>query len=65
MVIGFLQRRCLMDGNFEFAWDVLQVLLVIGFMLGVIAAVVGGAFKIGSQFAWVVVVIAAIVWFMS
>ena len=54
-----------MDGNFEFAWDVLQVLQVIGFMLGVIAAVVGGAFKIGSQFAWVVVVIAAIVWFMS
>ncbi len=54
-----------MDGNLELAWDVLQVLLVIGFMLGVIAAVVGGAFKIGSQFAWVVVLVAAIVWFIS
>lgn len=46
-----------MNGDFSLAWDIVQVLIIIGFLIGVIGAVVIGSIRIGWQFApWIVLI---------
>jgi len=44
----------MMGGDFAMAWDALTVLLVTGFTIGIVIAVVVGAIRIGWQLApWI------------
>ena len=51
-----------MGGDLSLAWDVLQPLLVMGFTIGVVFAVVAGAIKLGWQLAPWIFVGATLVW---
>jgi len=54
-----------MNGDIQAAWDILQVLIIAGFTIGVVLAVVGGAIKIGWKFAPWIVLGAGIIWFFG
>jgi len=55
----------MMGGDLTAAWDVLSVLIVSGFMIGIVLAVVAGAIKIGWQLAPYIFVGALILWFFG
>jgi hypothetical protein len=46
-------------------WDIMSVLIVAGLMLGITAAVIFGAIRIGWQLAPWIVIGAFVVWFLS
>ena len=46
-------------------WDIMSVLIVAGLMLGIVAAVIFGAIRIGWQLAPWIVAGAFVVWFLS
>ena len=52
----------MMGGDLTAAWDALSVLIVTGFMIGIVFAVVAGAIKIGWQLAPYIFVGALILW---
>jgi hypothetical protein len=52
----------LMGGDLELAWYALQPLLVAGFTIGVVLAVVFGAIRLGWKFAPYIVLFAFLVW---
>ena len=54
-----------MSGDIQAAWAVLQILLMTGFVFGVIVAVIVGAIKIGWNLAPYIVIGAALVWFFG
>ena len=54
-----------MGGDFGLAWDVLVPLIVLGFTIGVVFAVLVGAIKIGWQYAPWIFAGALLVWFLS
>lgn len=54
-----------MNGDIQVAWDVLQVLIVMGFTIGIVLAVVVGAIKIGWQLAPYIFIAAALLWFFG
>ena len=54
-----------MGGDFGLAWDVLVPLIMLGFTIGIVLAVVFGAIKIGWQFAPWIFLGALLVWFFS
>ena len=54
-----------MGGDFQAAWEVLVFLLSVGFVLGVILAVIFGAIRIGWKLAPFVFVGALLVWFLG
>ena len=54
-----------MGGDLQLAWDVLQPLIILGFTIGVVLAVVFGAIKIGWQFAPWIFIGALLVWFLT
>ena len=54
-----------MGGDFNLAWDVLQPLIYAGVTIGVVAAIIFGAIKIGWQFAPWIVGLAFLVWFFG
>ena len=55
----------MMGGDLTMAWDALSVLLVTGFTIGIVIAVVIGAAKIGWQLAPYILLAAALVWFFG
>lgn len=55
----------MMGGDFAMALDTLMVLIVFGFMVGIVLAVVAGAIKIGWQLAPYVFVGALLIWFFG
>ena len=59
------RRSPQMGGDFSLAWDALQPLLITGFTIGVVLAVLFGAIKLGSQFAPWIIAFAALVWFFG
>lgn len=54
-----------MGGDLAMAWDVLVPLIMFGFTIGVVLAVIFGAIKIGWQFAPYIFAFALLVWFLS
>jgi len=52
-----------MNGDLYAAWDVLSVLIVMGFTIGVVVAIVVGAIRIGWQLAPWLFVGALLIWF--
>ena len=54
-----------MGADFGMAWGVLETLIILGFTIGVVAAVVIGAARIGWQLAPWIFVGALLVWFLS
>jgi len=54
-----------MGADFELAWAALQPLIILGFTIGVVLAVVFGAIKIGWQLAPWIFVAAMLVWFFG
>ena len=55
----------MIGGDIQLAWDALSVLLVMGFTIAVVVAVVVGAVRIGWQLAPWILGFAAIVWFLN
>ena len=55
----------MMGGDLTMAWDALSVLIVTGFTIGIILAVVAGAIRIGWQLAPYVFVGALLLWFFG
>lgn len=54
-----------MGGDLQLAWDVLNPLIILGFTIGVVLAVVFGAIKIGWQFAPWIFIGAMLIWFFT
>jgi hypothetical protein len=54
-----------MQGDIQAAWDILQVLIIAGFTIGVVFAVIFAAIKIGWKLAPWVFVGAALLWFFG
>lgn len=54
-----------MNGDLYAAWDVLSVLIVMGFTIGVVLAIVVGAIRIGWQLAPWLFVGALLIWFFG
>ena len=54
-----------MGGDLQLAWDILQPLIILGFTVGVVLAVIAGAIKIGWQLAPYIFVGAALLWFFG
>lgn len=54
-----------MSGDIQLAWDALQPLIVLGFTIGVVLAVIGGAIRMGWKFAPYIVLFALLVWFFG
>mgnify|MGYP001066303239 CR=1 FL=1 len=54
-----------MNGDFQLAWDMLQPLIIAGFTIGVVMAIIFGAIKIGWQFAPYIFLGAMLVWFLT
>jgi len=54
-----------MNGDLYAAWDVLSVLIVMGFTIGVVVAIVVGAIRIGWQLAPWLFVGALLIWFFG
>jgi len=54
-----------MNGDISLAWDMLQYLIIVGFVIGVVLAVVGGAIRIGWQFAPWIFIGAMLLWFFG
>ena len=54
-----------MAGDLTMAWDALSVLIVMGFTIGIVIAVVVGAIRLGWQLAPYVFIGAALVWFFG
>ena len=46
-------------------WDIMSMLIVLGLMIGIVAAVTFGAIRIGWQLAPWIVAGAFVVWFLS
>jgi len=55
----------MMGGDLTAAWDLLSVLIVTGFMIGIVFAVVVGAVRIGWQLAPYILIGAALLWFFG
>jgi len=54
-----------MNGDIQLAWELLQPLILLGFTIGVVAAVVIGAIRIGWQLAPWIFLGAALLWFFG
>jgi len=54
-----------MNGDLYAAWDVLSVLIVMGFTIGVVLAIIVGAIRIGWQLAPWLFVGALLIWFFG
>jgi len=54
-----------MGGDFSLAWDAIQILAVIGVSIGVVLAVIGGAFRLGWKYAPYVCAVALLIWFFA
>lgn len=54
-----------MGGDIGLMWDALYPLIVTGITVGVVAAVIFGAIKVGWQFAPWIVGLALVVWFFG
>ena len=54
-----------MGGDLALAWDILVPLIVMGFTIGIVLAIVFGAIKIGWQYAPYFFVGALLIWFFS
>jgi len=54
-----------MNGDLYAAWDVLSVLIVMGFTIGVVVAIIVGAIRIGWQLAPWLFVGALLIWFFG
>ena len=54
-----------MNGDLYAAWDVLSVLIVMGFTIGVVVAIIVGAIRIGWQLAPWLFFGALLIWFFG
>jgi len=54
-----------MGGDFSLAWSTIQTLVILGVSIGIVLAVLGGAFKIGWKYAPWICVAALVVWFFG
>ena len=54
-----------MSGDFALAWDVLQPLIVLGFTIGVVLAVVFASIRFGIKHATWIVIASLLIWFFS
>lgn len=54
-----------MNGDIQLAWELLQPLILMGFTIGVVIAVVIGAARIGWQLAPWIFLGAAMLWFFG
>ena len=54
-----------MGGDNQLAWDTIQYLVIIGFTIGIVFAVIFGSIKIGWKFAPWIVLGAALLWFFG
>ena len=54
-----------MNGDIGLAWDMLQYLVIIGFTIGVVFAVMFGAIRIGWQYAPYIFIGALLLWFFG
>ena len=54
-----------MGGDLTMAWDAISVLIVTGFTIGIVLAVVAGAIKLGWQLAPYIFIGAALLWFFG
>ena len=54
-----------MGGSFDLAWFTLEQLIILGVTIGIVLAVIGGAIRIGWQFAPWIFIGALLVWFFG
>ena len=54
-----------MNGDIQLAWELLQPLILMGFTIGVVVAIVVGAVRIGWQLAPWIFLGAAMLWFFG
>jgi len=54
-----------MGGDLQFAWDVLQPLIIAGVSAGVVIAILAGSIKIGWKFAPYILAVAVAIWFFG
>ena len=54
-----------MGGDVQLAWDVIQPLIILGFTIGVVLAIVVGAAKIGWKLAPWIFIGAGLLWFFG
>jgi hypothetical protein len=54
-----------MNGDIQLAWELLQPLILFGFTIGIVIAVVVGAIRIGWQLAPWIFLGAALLWFFG
>jgi len=54
-----------MGGEFDLAWQSLQILAIMGVMLGVVVGILIGFAKLGFQYAPFIVVCAVLVWYFG
>ena len=65
MNFGMVFGASTMGGDFGLAWDAIQGLVVLGVTIGIVLAVVSGAFKIGWKFAPWICAVALAIWFFA
>ena len=54
-----------MGGDFQVAWEALLPLIMAGFTVGVVLAIIVGAIRVGWKLAPWIIVAAGLVWFFS
>ena len=54
-----------MGGSFDLAWMTLEPLIIMGFTIGIVLAILFGAIRIGWQLAPYIFVGALLVWFFG
>lgn len=54
-----------MNGDFDLAWQLFQYLVIIGFSIAIVFAVVFGVTKFAINNAVYVVIIAALIWYFG
>lgn len=54
-----------MGGDFSLAWSTIQALVILGVSIGIVLAVLSGAFKIGWKYAPWICVVALAIWFFG
>jgi len=54
-----------MGGDFGLAWDAIQGLVIFGVTVGIVIAVLSGAFKIGWKYAPWICAAGLLIWFFG
>ena len=60
-----LEWRKMMGGDFNLAWEILYPLIMCGFVVGFVLAIIFGAIKVGWKFAPWIFIGSFLVWFLS